>query len=247
MPSSTAPATTASALARLPDEFDAYARVFKENGRYRLRECIYLALLVLFALALVIVSMQPPVVIVKDSTTSAPPVVVSTGVAPPIRELDAANFFLYVLRKRYGWESPTVVRDFEELHSLMTEEMRTAFVTYVNQPVPATPRPSDPPASGDAPKLARVADWVRALVRNDVILPRDKIECRAGEAVAGVEQWYCRGFGVIETTPLAGGLAEATTVRRRVEFRARFQPAPYSATRLWGLGVAYVDALNEEE
>lgn len=236
-------ATTQPAKALL-DEFDAYGRVFQENRRYRIREIILLVLVLLSGFAMVILALQPPVVVLKDSASYEPPVLAAIGTAPPIRDVDAKSFFIYSLRKRFGWESMTLMRDWDELHTLMTEQMRTAFASYANELVEA---PEDPAAvaPGGSNKVPRVHLWVEQMVRNEVTISRDDVECRKGEPVAGVEQWYCRAFGSIETTPLTVPLAEAVAVRRKVEFRGRFQPAPYSLTRLWGLGIAYLDALED--
>ena len=51
----------------LISEFDAYSEIFLEVKRYRLRQWIYLALMVAFAFGLLVAAMQPPVVIVKDN------------------------------------------------------------------------------------------------------------------------------------------------------------------------------------
>jgi hypothetical protein len=186
-----------------------------------------------------VAALQPPTVIVKDNADPvAKPVVLRPGDAPEIRAVDVESFFLYTLRLRYGWQSPTVLRDGEELYHMMTQEMASAYDAFLEQMVP-----NKNAGPGGDREVPRVKSWIQAMVRNEVSLDRAKVDCREGEQ----EQWYCRGFGAIETYPLVGKLPEGSAVRQKVEFRGRFQKAPYSSHRLWGLGVAYVDAVNVEE
>lgn len=223
---------------RLVDEFDAYTQVFRDAARWRwiALGLGVVALLLLFLL--VVKSFQPPVVIVKDQTSSERPDVIVGGPTPALTPTDAENFFLYALRRRYGWESLTLLRDFNEIYELMTREMGTAFSAYVNEKV----KPQ-----GSTQEKPRVLTWVESGVRNSVALDRKNIECRKGEAVKGVDQWFCRGFGYIETQPMEGPVPEAAQIRKRVEFRARLQPAPYDNRRVFGFVLAYLDALDAEE
>jgi hypothetical protein len=226
------------------DEFDAYTRVFREVRVWRWTSA-GLAVVALFLVGLVVIqALQPPVVIVKDRTSTDPPTLAHPGDKPAVTATDAENFFLYVLRRRYGWESPTVMRDLDELHPLMTKEMGAAFAAFVNEPV-AAPSARGQPADPEK-RVPRVLSWMQTLVHNQVVLDRSAVDCRKGEPVNGVEQWYCRAFGVIETSLLGKPLGEAAAKRQRVEFRARFQPLPYDkrGVRLWGLGIAYLDTLD---
>ncbi len=222
---------------RLIDEFDAYTQVFRDAARWR-RIALALGILVLALLFLVVVqAFRPPVVIVKDRTSSEKPDIIAGGAPPELATVDAENFFLYSLRRRYGWESLTLLRDFNELYELMTREMGAAFSTYVNEKVKVGANGQEKP---------RVLTWVESGIRNSVSLDRKSIECRKGEAVKGVDQWFCRGFGYIETQPMDGPAPEAAQIRKRVEFRSRFQPAPYDNRRVFGFVIAYLDALTAE-
>lgn len=230
------------------DEFDAYTRVFREVRFWRWVSLGASVLNLVLIFVILIQALQPPVVIVKDRSSSEAPSVIRSAEQPPVEVADAENFFIYVLRRRYGWESPTIMRDFEELHMLMTKEMGSAFAAYVNERIDPGTDKTGSTTTDPVTKMPRVFSWMKAMVRNSVSLDRADIECRKGEPVNGVDQWFCRGFGAIETMPMIKSMPEVAAERRRVEFRARFQPAPYdkSGVRIWGLGIAYLDALNTE-
>lgn len=226
---------------RLVDEWDAYSRVFRDVTLWRRVSFALVGAVVLLLGVVVIQAMQPPVVIVKDRARAERPEIVTAGDIPSLTVEDAESFFLYTMRRRFGWESATIMRDWEELYGLMTSEMRTAFNAWANEPVdPATPSPS----RGDTKKEPRLLSYMGARVHNELSLHRDNVECRKGEAVHGIDQWYCRALGAIETMPMGVEVREAARVTKDVEFRARFQPAPYDkyGERLWGLGIAYLDA-----
>jgi hypothetical protein len=223
---------------RLVDEFDAYDKVFRDVKLWRAIALAMGVLALVMMLLVVAKSFQPPVVIVKDRTTSEKPDVVKGGLPPELTAIDAENFFIYALRLRYGWESLTILRDFNEIHDLMTTELGTAFAAYVNQRVKV---------GKDGPEKPRVFTWMDSRVHNSVSLDRKAIVCDKGEPVKGVPQWYCRGFGFIEMQPLEGNLPETAQVRVRQEFRARFQPAPYDEHNVFGFVIAYLDAVDPEE
>ncbi|MFH1810566.1 MAG: hypothetical protein ABIJ09_17625 [Pseudomonadota bacterium] len=222
---------------KLVDEFDAYSRVFRENSRYRRREFFYLATILVCLVIAGVAAMQPPVVIMKDATRPAePPQLLTPGNAPEIRNIDAEAFFTYVVRRRYGWDSATVLRDLEEINLLMTPPMKAAFQGYVNGR-----EPSDDDTVTATEHPSRVATWMKAMVKNTVALPRDDLECRHDE-VEGV--WYCHGFGWIDTFPMFAQLGQGLSERRRVEFRSKLLPFQYTEQKPWGMVIAYLDALD---
>lgn len=228
-------------LASLP-EFDIAAMMAAQLRRQRWREAGMVGLLLFMLLLYCVMALRPPYVIDRDRAVGKPPQIVVPGKPPPIEAHDAAKFFVFVQRLRYGWDSATVVRDFEHLQALMTKNMRTAFLKYVNSP----PEPADSQSPAvDERRLSRVQGWIAERVVNQLSLSIADVDCRQSSD----GEWLCRADGFIETLPLAVPTAQVVAVRRRVEFRAKFKEAPYfkDEVRIWGLGISYVDALNLEK
>lgn len=226
-------------------EFDIAASLAKELRRARWREGILLGLLVLVLFFCVVLALRPPYVIDRDRPVGEQPQAIIPGEPPAIDEHDVAKFFIFTQRLRYGWDSATIVRDFEHLQMLMTKTMRKSFLAYVNGV------PEDAKSAQEAGLLSgethatRVQSWITEKVVNQISLTLADVDCRKGQ----YDQWYCRARGFIETTPLLLPVGEAVIQRRAVEFRARYKEAPYfkDDVRIWGLGIAYLDAVNVNE
>lgn len=226
---------------KLLDEFEAYDVVFLENKRHRRREKLYVGAVLLFACGFLLAGMKPPVVIVKDNLPEpAAPRILAQGEQPEVRQVDAESFFLYAVKRRWGWDSATVMRDLEEVNLMLTPQMRTAFQAHVNGVVE-----QEQEQGGIArTPVQRVTQWMQATVRNNVKLGRDRIQCKKGDAE---ETWYCHGTGYIETSPLFEEMEQALTERRKVEFRAKIYPFRYTQATPWGMIIGYLDAVDMSE
>lgn len=226
---------------KLVDEFDAYAQVFQEIRKYRRRE-IYLVVFAAFcAVGFLLRSMMPPVVIVKDNINPENGVkVMRPGNIPDIRKVDAESMFIFAVQRRWGWHSTSLMKDMVELRDMLTPDMRTAFLSYVN----GYELTEEEANQKGVKRQRRVETWMTSQVRNSIVLPRESIECKASEEE---QAWYCRGVGKIETAPMFGEANLAEAVSKKVEFRGKIHPFKYTAATPWGMIISYLDAVNAEE
>jgi hypothetical protein len=113
-----------------------------------------------------------------DRTTAAPVVVSTSGAEPEQTVTDVRNFFLQMVRLRYGWTSLTVERDLDEYLRQCYGEHRRLERARLEAPVEG---------EGDA-TVPRLQSWIRAGIAQHLTLPDslEEISCKTAEGV-----WHC--------------------------------------------------------
>jgi hypothetical protein len=147
---------------KLPDPFEPFVALRRSVRVWQATSGALIGLSGLLAAGLVLTALRPPTVIVKERA-SAEPVLVSTSAPPPeITVADARNFFINMIRLRYGWTSLTVQRDLED---------------YLKQ------------CADDDEKIPRLQSWIRGGVANHLALPQtlDQVDCKTADGV-----WHCK-------------------------------------------------------
>ncbi|MEL6196030.1 MAG: hypothetical protein AAFQ77_03140 [Myxococcota bacterium] len=226
---------------RLADEFDAHAKVYKDNRLWR-RIALALAILVLFLILVnVAIILQEPRVLQRPLRLGERPVFIKAGRDAPITTRDLENFFYYTLKLRYGWDSQHIYAAWNELSELSVREFQLVLNAEASKQVPHPKTTNLQVHAIDAFKAANMT--------NEISLDRDSIVCGAGEPVKDIIQYYCRGFGAIIATMYDAKGDPGVPIRKEVEFEARFQPAIIELTepRIWDFSVTHMLAKVRSE
>jgi hypothetical protein len=140
---------------------------------------------------------KPPTTIVVDRCSELPPQVFTTAGAQPFAVQDARNFFINMVKLRYGWSSTTVGRDIGLLQTFSMEQQRIADDRYFSEEV-------EVPGAYHA-KKTRMMMLAEGSIQNHLVLPQnmDEVQCQnEPENLA----WHCRiklklltEYGQVET------------------------------------------------
>jgi hypothetical protein len=170
--------------ASMPDPSDAHNYTVLMNK-------ILMAVVVFLAVALgvmaylnALLSVKPPTTIVLDRRSDLPPQVFTTSEPPPFAIEDARNFFINMVKLRYGWSSTTVARDISEFQRFSLEQQRLADDRYFSESV-------EVPGDAYRAKKRRMAMLSEAGIQNQILLPStmDQVACVHD---ADKTAWHCR-------------------------------------------------------
>ena len=206
-----------------PDPYDAWGRV------HRLNSVLLWVSGVLFFMFCASMSINYLLVMRKISVAmptcnGEPTRVITAGQQEPVTQAYARSFFVRMLRKRFGWSSLTVTDELESYlrhcYRPLREREEASFQEMLT---PDSNRPSE--------KVSRLAGYIRANVRNDVVFPSiDQVECRRKEDML----WHCRSTFTIVTQMLLPPFT-MSPVQDILTVRATMAEIPFTTELLDGL------------
>ena len=217
------------------DRFDIVNDLAARNRRLWIL-CVLCLVVALAGVAVAFLSFARPLPVVYRSENPNEPVqlVAATSDSTP-REVDAKRFFIATADRLHGWNSGDVEDQFKKAVRVMTTEWRHKFLAEVNEQI------SVPVEVDQSGKASRLASYIAARIRNDLVVDYDSLKCTKAESF-----WHCRAKAVMNIQPLLGPPVENAKLKKELSLKASFQVVPTTAMTLDGLLVSFWDAQERE-